>query len=154
MMDKNTKNKPYINQDWLYWAVNKTYDFVAGKVFCEEDCKKAVTNIILSMCDTFGVEYERDYFVENIHEAFEKRYHKNRLPNRYNYWFDTGQTKIDVSSAEIVVHGTVDKPYYEIKYYTLDGEGHIGYSSYDLKNVFEWLEECFKVVDTENNKTQ
>lgn len=54
-------------------------------------------------------------------------------------------SKIKVSSAEIVVHGTADKPYYEIKYYTLDGEEHIGYGSYDLKNVFGWIKECFEI---------
>lgn len=54
--------------------------------------------------------------------------------------------KIKVTSAEIVVHGNVDKPYYEIKYYLLDGECHIGYSSYDLKLVFNWLNECFDIV--------
>lgn len=56
-------------------------------------------------------------------------------------------TKIKVTSAEIVVHGTVDKPYYEIKYYDIaDGEYHIGYSSYNLNYVFKWLEECFDIV--------
>jgi hypothetical protein len=54
---------------------------------------------------------------------------------------------IKVTSAEIVVHGTADKPYYEIKYYRLnDGECRIGYSSYELKNVFKWLEECFEIL--------
>lgn len=60
---------------------------------------------------------------------------------------DSKDEKIKVTSAEIVVHGTVNKPYYEIKYYKLnDGECHIGYSSYKLSNVFEWLEECFDLV--------
>ena len=55
--------------------------------------------------------------------------------------------KIKVSNAEIVVHGTKEKPYYEIKYRDLaDGQVHIGYSSYDLDNVFGWLEECFETV--------
>lgn len=55
--------------------------------------------------------------------------------------------KIKVTSAEIVVHGNVNKPYFEIKYYCFDdGECHIGYSSYDLKIVFGWLEECFEIV--------
>lgn len=55
--------------------------------------------------------------------------------------------KIKVISAEIVVHGTADKPYYEIKYREFDsGEYHIGYSSYNLRNVFKWLEECFEIV--------
>ena len=56
--------------------------------------------------------------------------------------------KIKVSSAEIVVHGTKEKPYYEIKYHDLsDGQCHIGYSSYNLDFVFEWLEECVEIVD-------
>lgn len=60
--------------------------------------------------------------------------------------------KIKVTSAEIVVHGTVEKPYYEIKYLVIgEDEYRIGYSSYDLKNVFGWLHECFEiVVDNQN----
>lgn len=59
-----------------------------------------------------------------------------------------GNTKVKVKSAEIVVHGTADKPYYEIKYYDVaDGKYHIGYSSYNLKYVFQWLEECFEIVE-------
>ncbi len=55
--------------------------------------------------------------------------------------------KIKVTSAEIVVHGNANKPYYEIKYYRFDdGLCHIGYSSYNLKTVFNWLEECFDIV--------
>ena len=61
---------------------------------------------------------------------------------------DSNIAKVRVTSAEIVVHGTADKPYYEIKYYDIaDGEEHIGYSSYDLRNVFEWLEKCFEIVN-------
>lgn len=52
--------------------------------------------------------------------------------------------KIKVSSAEIVVHGTKEKPYYEIKYFDLsDNEMHIGYSSYNLDIVFEYLKKIF-----------
>ena len=55
--------------------------------------------------------------------------------------------KIKVASAEIVVHGTFEKPYYEIRYYDIsDGKYHIGYSSYDLSIVFVWLKECFEIV--------
>lgn len=57
-------------------------------------------------------------------------------------------SKIRVISAEIVVHGTADKPYYGIKYHEFDsGEYHIGYSSYNLHNLFKWLEECFEIVN-------
>lgn len=55
--------------------------------------------------------------------------------------------KVKVSSAEIIVTGTVENPYFEIKYFDLsDGKYHIGYSSYDLENVFQWRDECFEIV--------
>ena len=56
--------------------------------------------------------------------------------------------KIKVSSAEIVVHGTKEKPYYEIKYFDLyDNEMHIGFSSYKLDIVFGYLEKYFEIVE-------
>ena len=56
--------------------------------------------------------------------------------------------KIKVSSAEIVVHGTKDKPYYEIEYFDLSGnEMHIGFSSYKLDIVFGYLEKYFEIVE-------
>lgn len=55
--------------------------------------------------------------------------------------------RIKVSSAEILVHGSKEKPYYEIRYRDLtDGKVHVGYSSYNLDFVFEWLEKCFEVL--------
>ena len=71
----------------------------------------------------------------------------NNLCSKTTLANDSENVKIKVTSAEIVVHGTADKPYYEIKYCRLDDEEyHIGYSSYELRNVFEWLEECFDLV--------
>lgn len=62
--------------------------------------------------------------------------------------------KVRVLSAEIVVHGTTKKPYYEIKYYDLSSrQYYIGYSSYDLNNVFRWREECFEIVKESENET-
>lgn len=59
--------------------------------------------------------------------------------------------KIKVSSAEIVVHGTKEKPYYEIKYFDLsDNETHIGFSSYKLDVVFGYFEKYFDIVNKEN----
>ena len=56
--------------------------------------------------------------------------------------------KIKVSSAEIVVHGTKEKPYYEIEYFDLsDNEMHIGYSSYNLDIVFDYLDKYFEIVE-------
>ncbi len=56
--------------------------------------------------------------------------------------------KIKVTSLEIIVAGTKDKPYFEIKYKEVGKEDYnIGYSSYDLNNVFGWKDECFEIVN-------
>lgn len=56
--------------------------------------------------------------------------------------------KVRASNAEIVVHGTKEKPYFEIKYFDLsDNQVHIGYSSYKLNIVFEYLEKYFEIFD-------
>lgn len=68
------------------------------------------------------------------------------MDNKTSSEFKTDQAKIKVTSAEIIVNGTKDKPYFEIKYITTDGEEHIGYSSYDLSIVFGYKEEYFEVV--------
>lgn len=68
---------------------------------------------------------------------------------------DNENDKIKVASAEIVVHGTPQKPYYEIRYYDLaDGQYHIGYSSYYLDYVFEWFEKYFDIVEDELKKVR
>ena len=54
--------------------------------------------------------------------------------------------KIKTPYAHIIVEGTCEKPYFEIEYYDLEKETtFIGYGSYDLSNVFRWLEENFEV---------
>ena len=65
--------------------------------------------------------------------------------------FDSMEEKIKVTSLEIIVTGTKDKPYFEIKYKEVGKEDYnIGYSSYDLNNVFDWKEECFELVEEED----
>lgn len=62
--------------------------------------------------------------------------------------FDLIKEKIKVTSLEIIVTGTKDKPYFEIKYKEAGKEDYnIGYGSYDLNNVFGWKEECFEIVN-------
>lgn len=63
----------------------------------------------------------------------------------------TEEQKIKVTSLDIIVTGTASKPYYEIKYKTLDGVTHIGYSSYDLVNVYKWRGQYFEVVEKQPN---
>lgn len=58
--------------------------------------------------------------------------------------------KIKVSELDIIVTGTKENPYFEIKYKRVGEEDYnIGYSSYDLNNVFDWKEECFELVKEE-----
>lgn len=58
------------------------------------------------------------------------------------------EKKIKVTSLEIIATGTKEKPYFGIKYKEVDKEDEsIGYSSYDLNNVFGWKDECFEIVN-------
>lgn len=57
--------------------------------------------------------------------------------------------KIKVTEFEMIVELVDDKPYYSIRYFDMaDMCWHIGYSSYDLKKIVEWKDECFEVVGT------
>lgn len=65
---------------------------------------------------------------------------------------DNYKKKHKVKSAKIVVRKIDEKPYYEIKYFDLsDNEYYIGYGSYKLEYVFEWLEQCFEIVEKNTN---
>lgn len=49
-----------------------------------------------------------------------------------------------VSSAEIIKRFINEKPYYEIKYKEIGKEEYcLGYGSYNLNYVLQWLNECF-----------
>lgn len=67
----------------------------------------------------------------------------------------TKMSKVKVEEAEIVVHGTADKPYFEIKYREVGKKDYnIGYSSYDIRKVFGWLECEFEVVGKSDDDTK
>lgn len=56
--------------------------------------------------------------------------------------------KIRAINPEIIVRMINDKPYYSIRYFNLsDCRMHVGYSSYKLEFVVEWLRECFDIVE-------
>lgn len=62
------------------------------------------------------------------------------------------EQKIKVTSAEIIVENKKglrqEKPYYSIKYKELGQEEYtIGYSSYKLQYVLEWLDTYFEIVE-------
>jgi len=59
--------------------------------------------------------------------------------------------KIKVTSADVIVRMIADKPYYEIKYHKIGcNKYHTGFGSYNLDYVFEWLQECFEIVEKDN----
>lgn len=61
---------------------------------------------------------------------------------------DSDRNKIKTPFARIVVEGTPGKPYYNIWYFCpADGECHIGFGSYCLDNVFNWLAEEFEITE-------
>ena len=72
----------------------------------------------------------------------------NRMSDNLKSLPEENIEKIKVSNAEIVVRGTKEKPYFEIKYFDLsDNETHIGYSSYNLDIVFGYLDKYFDIVE-------
>lgn len=57
--------------------------------------------------------------------------------------------KIKTHFAKIIVEGTAENPYYSILYYDPTAkEYYNGYGSYNIGNVFNWLSECFEIVET------
>lgn len=60
----------------------------------------------------------------------------------------SGAVKIKTHHARIVVDGTADKPYYSIEWFDpIKKEYYLGYSSYCIVTVFNWLSECFEIVE-------
>lgn len=56
--------------------------------------------------------------------------------------------KVNVINPEIVVHGTLEKPYYEVQYYVVDDNAwKIGYSSYDLSIVCGYIRDYFNIIE-------
>ena len=56
--------------------------------------------------------------------------------------------KIKTSFAQIIVRKTKEKPYFEILYFdSKDKCFHIGYGSFYLEYVFQWLADEFEIVE-------
>lgn len=61
---------------------------------------------------------------------------------------DECKHKIKTPFAKIIVGGTPEKPCYDILYFDpVDGKCHIGFGSYRLDYVFQWLAEEFKITE-------
>lgn len=63
-------------------------------------------------------------------------------------------SKIKTNYAEIIVGGcNPEKPYFSIRYFDLaDMDYHYGFGSYDLKQVYRWLDNEFEIVDEKKVK--
>lgn len=60
----------------------------------------------------------------------------------------TNTKKVNAINPTIIVTGKEDKPYYEVSWYDLDAQKwFIGYSSYDLSIVCDYIEKYFNVVE-------
>ena len=65
------------------------------------------------------------------------------------------QTEIAGINPMIFVSGAKDKPYFHIKYFdTSDQCYHIGFGSYNLSFVFDWLKEYFGCERASLNETE
>ena len=59
-------------------------------------------------------------------------------------YFKPKSRYVELPFCKIIVTGTAEKPYFNLLYYDkIDNDFRIGYSSYDIKNVFQWKEEYF-----------
>lgn len=59
--------------------------------------------------------------------------------------------KTKVTKADIVVKGTIDKPYYVIHYHEVGKDyDNEGFGSYYLSYVFAWRDEYLEIVSTES----
>ena len=59
--------------------------------------------------------------------------------------------KIKTPFAKMIIDGSREKPYFSILYFDpADKDFHIGYSSYYLDYVFNWLNENFEIVEDGN----
>ena len=59
-----------------------------------------------------------------------------------------GNKKIKTHFARIIVCGTPEKPYFNILYFDpCDKTYHVGFGSFCLEYVFQWLNEEFEIVE-------
>jgi hypothetical protein len=76
----------------------------------------------------------------------EKRIRKRLIDASADGFSET--KKIKTHFARIIVSGNAECPYYEILYFDpADKKYHIGYSSYYLEYVFQYLSQVFEIVD-------
>lgn len=83
----------------------------------------------------------------NMSEKDFKKFLEETSTNRDIIKVIRNKEKINAINPEIVIHGTEEEPYYEIQWYDVDDNMfYVGYSSYNLSIVRDFLKERFNVV--------
>lgn len=89
------------------------------------------------------VSAKLEYEVEKLKRLLSKFELKNFASESFEL-----SKKIRAIYPHIVVGSNVDKPYYSIHWYDVEGQTmRCGYSSFNLGFVREWLEDMFEVVE-------
>lgn len=106
---------------------------------CADYIRTSVRNEIIR---TSPIAYEHGYedgYLDGSNSSLNK-FPKDEI--------DNDERKIKVSSIDIIVTGTKDKPYFEIKYKEVGKDYYKeGFGSYCLDYVFDWKNECFVIED-------
>lgn len=100
----------------------------------------------MQKCPINTFTFESCNLSENECEYYRQKKRFNYDPNKKWIVHDPDGDVIATDLCIIVEILDKNRPYYSIRYITEDGICHIGWSSYKLKIVFEFLEQYFDTV--------
>ena len=140
----------------LIQALSKYQRILQGDKTCQTDMIHAEYMVAEEMADIEICIKQLKYLLENTEQIEQIKEEKVQRTERLLYG-DTGEQRIKVTSAKIIVANTKgarqDKPYYEIKYQEVGQEEYtIGFGSYKLPYVLHWLDACFEIIREGNNE--
>lgn len=130
------------------YITDKFKDFFS-RVIADIDCK--------GMCGRYEKEVA-EMFLKAFDDNEEKnacncQHNSNPRDNEPCCRCDSRKTNVDivkVNSLEIIVRTIDNKPYYEVKYREIGKEYYsVGYSSYDLKIVLDYIATYFEIVESD-----
>ena len=129
------------------YTADKFKDFFS-RVIADIDCK--------GMCGKYEKEIA-EMFLKAFEDSEEKstcncQHNSNSRDSEPCCRCDSRQSNVDivkVNSLEIIVRTIDNKPYYEVKYREIGKEYYsVGYSSYDLKIVLDYIATYFEIVES------
>lgn len=144
----------------LIQALSKYQRVQQGDKTCQTDMIHAEYMIAEEMADIEICIEQLKYLLVNSRQIEQIKVEKIQRTEQRLLYGDTGEQKIKVTSAEIIVTNTKyparkGEPYYEIKYKEVGQEEYnIGFGSYKLPCVLSWLDTCFEIVEEQNTNTR